>query len=292
MQVNWNQVYYFSIVASCGSLKQASNILGLSSPTLSEHISQLEEDLKIRLFKREHRQLQLTDEGSKLYLRAREMFEAGERLLEDVSPLPIGSHPLAIGLVPCPSIQVAYRILGDFLEKFGPFNMKIFRSDYTDLEESIAGASFDYGFSNRLPRNKDLDSRLVSSSRIKFYVSSKAKTGSFSSLLERLPLLICNADPATRTYVEDALANEGIHPSNTIIADYPSMLMDLCKRGLGIGVFTETPFAEDFVKLEALRVPPDAPKISEDLYVIWSKTGNQREVIKKLMGILEETPNK
>lgn len=289
MQVNWNQVYYFSVVASCGSLKQASSVLGLSSPTLSEHIGQLEIDLKIRLFNREHRQLQLTEEGRKLYLRAREMFEAGERLLEDVSPVPIGSHPLAIGLVPCPSIQVAYRILGDFLGKFGPLNMKIFRTDYSALEEEITSASFDYGFSNRLPTNKDLDSHLVSSSRIKFYVSSSAKTGSFTNLIERLPLLICNADPATRTFVEDALANEGIHPNHTIIADYPSMLMDLCKRGLGIGVFTETPFAEDFVKLEALRVPPDAPKISEDLYVIWSKAGKQREVIKKLMGVLEET---
>ena len=284
--VNWNQVYYFSQVAAKESIKDAAEKLGLSPSTLSEHIAQLEQELNMQLFIREHRQLVLTPEGTKLYLRAKEMFEVGERLLSDVSPVPMGHHPISIGLVPSPSIQIAYKIIADFLKDNGPLDMKLFHAKYSDLENAISEAKFDFGFSDRIPERKGIYYQKISSSQIKFYVAPSISDLKFSDLLESLPLLICNAEPNTRTLVEQALLESDIKVKHIVTADYPSILADLCMRGLGVGVFGEEPITAEMEKFKALRAPRDSPKIKDNLYVYWSISGENREAIRNLMKIL------
>ena len=222
-------------VASCGSLKDAAAKLNLHPSTLSEHITQLEEDLKVQLFLRQHRKLTLTPEGNRLYLRAMEMFEAGQRLVDIVAPVPLGCYPVSIGLVPSPSIQLAYQVIRDFLEKHGPLNMKLYHAGYSDLDIGLSKGKYDFGFSDRIPHLKNLTHRLLSSSYIKFYVSGKWAETRFSELLKFLPLLISNAEPATRTLAEQSLTDANLIAPAVVTADYPSVLVDLCKRGLGIG---------------------------------------------------------
>lgn len=93
-QINWNHVFYFCQIARHGSIKTAATELGLSSPTLSEALNELEKDLEVVLFRRQHRKLVLTRQGSRLFQHAKQMFEAGQRLIDVVSPVPLGCYPL------------------------------------------------------------------------------------------------------------------------------------------------------------------------------------------------------
>lgn len=285
-RINWNQVYYFSEVASCGSLKVASDRLGLSPSTLSEHIAQLEKDLQIQLFYRQHRKLTLTGEGNRLYLHAKTMFESGQRLFDAVSPIPLGSYPISIGLVPNPCLQVAYQFVGDFLKKFGPLNMKLKQASYLDLESGLAKAEFDFCFSDRKPERKDIFFQHVVTTSIRFYVSSKLATGKFSELIKRLPLLICNADPKTKSLTEQNLDDADFSPSSVVTSDYPGALLDLCGKGLGIGAFAEDPRIVNLVSLKGLRNPTGAPQLQSSLFALWSKDGENTEAVRHLKVIL------
>ncbi len=286
-QLNWNQIYYFSEIASCGSIKDAAQKLGLSPSTLSEHLSELEDDLKVQLFHRQHRKLILTEQGTRLYLHAKQMFETGQRLIDVVSPIPLGSYPVAIGLIPSPGIQIAHRLIADFLENFGPLNMKIFHTSYIGLESKLVKAQLDFGFSDRISERKDLVSVPISSSFIKFYVSSKWWEHPFNDLIARLPLLICNSDPSTRTLAEQSLGEYDIVPHSVITSDYPSVLLELCQRGLGIGVFSEEPIRKMNIEtLKSLRVPKDAPKLQDNLYATWARDAENTEAVKRIRQIL------
>jgi len=263
-QINWNLVYYFSEIAATGSIKDAADKLELSPSTLSSHLSQLEKDLGVQLFHRQHRKLTLTPEGNRLYIRAKEMFEAGQKLLNVVSPVPLGCYPISIGLVPSPSIRVAYQIIGKCLQQHRNLNMKLFHSGYADLEGGLVSAKFDFGFSDRVPERKDLVCHRISRFPIKFFVSDQWSNVSFAELLKQLPILICNAEPAQRSFAEQALIDAELLPSSVVTSDYPSALLDLCEEGLGIGVFSEGD------GLRSLRVPKDAPKLQDNLYLLWS----------------------
>jgi DNA-binding transcriptional LysR family regulator len=286
-QINWNQVYYFSEIATAGSIKDAAERLDLSPPTLSQHLAQLEEDLQVQLFHRQHRKLVLTEEGTRLFRQAKSMFEAGQRLIDLVSPVPLGSYPVSVAMVPSPSIPMANRIIGRYLERQPSLNMKMFWSDYAELEKGLTDARFDFAFSDRPPERKDLVCKRISQSWIRFYVAPKWAEIPFSKLLQRLPLLICNAEPGRRSLAEQALIDAELVPSSVVTSDYPSTLLDLCQQGVGIGVFSEAPMRRmDMLGLTTLQVPPDAPRLQDSLFAIWPAGAENSAVLHLLHELL------
>jgi DNA-binding transcriptional LysR family regulator len=289
-QINWNQVYYFSEIAAAGSIKDAALKLELTPSTLSLHLSQLEEDLRVQLFYRQHRKLVLTPEGTRLFLQAREMFEAGQRLIDVVSPVPLGCYPVSIGLVPSPSVHFANRLLGRYLARQGALNMKVYRTDYAELEKGLSSARFDFGFSDRIPERRDISYERVSQSYLHFYVSPKWADTPFSELLSQLPLLICNAEPSHRSLAEQSLIDAELIPSAVVTSDYPSTLTELCQQGVGVGVFSEQPIPRTGMQgLATLRVPKDAPKLQDNLYALWGKDGENTSAVKALKETLKES---
>lgn len=65
MDLNRLKTFYY--VALEGSYQKASNHLGIKSSYISKHITSLEDHLKIKLFKRSHRSLVLTEPGEEFF---------------------------------------------------------------------------------------------------------------------------------------------------------------------------------------------------------------------------------
>lgn len=285
--INWNQVAYFSEVASTGSLKDAAEKLGVSSSTLSEQVAQLEKSLAVQLFYRQHRKLVLTAEGAKLYRYAREMFEIGKRLIDTVSPIALGCYPISVGLVPNLSLQRAYDFISDYYAAFGPLDMKFVHTKHDELEKNLSEAMLDFGFSDLPSERKDLVSTVVLSSNLNFYVSQKFSVDSFTKLVQRLPLLLCKPEPATRTMVEHFLEENELRPVSVVSSDYPGLLVELCQKGLGIGVFSEEATQLEDTEFRRLRKPQNSPKLAHRLYAIWSKDGENSASVKHLKTLIE-----
>ncbi len=78
--LDWAKVQSFASVAAHGSLSAAARATGGSQPTLSRHISSLEEDLGVRLFDRTSEGLVLTAAGREIHEEAMAMSEAANQL--------------------------------------------------------------------------------------------------------------------------------------------------------------------------------------------------------------------
>ena len=65
------QLIYFVTVAEQGSINKAAEKLFITQPNLSKAISNLENELKVRVFNRTNKGVALTDGGKKLYQYAR-----------------------------------------------------------------------------------------------------------------------------------------------------------------------------------------------------------------------------
>ena len=90
--LNYHHLLYFWAVAKEGSLRQASEVLHVSQPSIS---AQLEESLGTPLFTRATRRLILTDTGQKVLEFAEEIFSLGRELLTAVRQEP-GQRPLRL----------------------------------------------------------------------------------------------------------------------------------------------------------------------------------------------------
>lgn len=286
--VNWNQVYYFQLVASLGSIKQASEVVGLSPSTVSEHIATLEEQLQVKLFDRNGRKLDLTEQGQKLHWHAKSMFENGERLLETVSPVHVGTYPVGIGIVPGAQMAIAYKWAGDFIERFGPRDVHLRHTTMDEIAVEILTGKIDFGFANSALKNSNLESRLISSSQVRFYVAEESSFSSLAPTLAKLPLLICRSDSFSDALLEKALQESDLFPSSVVTSDYPSVLLDLCRRGLGVGAFSEEVIKKLTGEgLKSLRLPPELPKIESNTYLIWPKDAASSLAVQQLKQLIK-----
>ena len=71
--IDWNLARAFCATADAGSLSAAARKIGLTQPTLSRQVAELETSLGVALFERIGKRLQLTDAGLALLEHARAM---------------------------------------------------------------------------------------------------------------------------------------------------------------------------------------------------------------------------
>jgi DNA-binding transcriptional LysR family regulator len=104
-----NQMLIFVRVVEDGSFSAAAQALGMAKSTVSQHITQLEERLGVRLLQRTPRQLHLTDAGAEYFRRAQDLIRAAgaaEAAVTAFHDMPRGTlrvtapRDLAPGLVP------------------------------------------------------------------------------------------------------------------------------------------------------------------------------------------------
>src|SRR5690606_10224693 len=92
--INWNHLYCFYEIGRHQSLKLAAMELGLASSTMSEQLKKLEQALSLTLFHRGAKGLHFTLDGEKVYRYAKDIFEAGSRLIDTISANEIGGYPV------------------------------------------------------------------------------------------------------------------------------------------------------------------------------------------------------
>lgn len=80
--MNLKQLEAFVYVADGGSFSKAARELYLTQPTVSAHISSLEKELNVRLFVRNTKEVNLSEDGRLLYEYAKQMIELEEKIVD------------------------------------------------------------------------------------------------------------------------------------------------------------------------------------------------------------------
>ncbi len=86
--LNYHHLRYFWTVAREGSLVKAAASLGVSQPSISAQIKDLEESLGVKLFRRSGRRNVLTEEGQMAFSQSEEIFQRGKDLLSTMRQRP------------------------------------------------------------------------------------------------------------------------------------------------------------------------------------------------------------
>jgi len=109
-------LYCFYLAAETGSFKAAAEQLSVSPAAMSQQIRQLEEQLSVKLFIRQHRQVRLTPEGLSLQHYARQGFGSLREGLQLLSADPDPGN-LTLSVIPSFAQQWLVPRLGDFTDQ-------------------------------------------------------------------------------------------------------------------------------------------------------------------------------
>ena len=109
---------YFTVVAEELNITRAAERLNMSQPPLSSQIKGLEEELGVQLFIRGKRHLTMTEAGSLLYRRARQLLELSEQTQQEIRSMDGLSGNLNISLVEGRAPYLLARWIAGFRSEF------------------------------------------------------------------------------------------------------------------------------------------------------------------------------
>lgn len=143
--MNYEQLLYVSELANHHTLQETADLLHISKSGLSQSISQLENELGVKLFQRSHQGTVLTSQGRQMLPYIKNMLNANLRLVHQASRL--GSSR-----VPQP-LRLAYAntflkpMLTEFLQLYQPARfLTIKRLDNTAIINAVRQHTIDAGF--------------------------------------------------------------------------------------------------------------------------------------------------
>jgi LysR family transcriptional activator of nhaA len=272
--LNFHHLLYFRAVAREGGVVKAARRLGVTPPTVSAQIKQLEAQLKDRLFLRAGRNLVLTDLGRTVLHYADGIFDLGEELKAAVrhgeDPMP---SRLTVGLSMVVPKLIAHRLLEPALALEPAFELQCIEDKPESLLAGLATYSIDLVISDA-PRGADVAVRafdhLLGECGVSFFATAdlaKRLRPGFPRSLDGAPMLLPTPHAALRTELEHWFQDLGIRPR--AVASFDDSALMKVFGATGAGVFSaprviEEPVAEQY----GVRLVGRSDDIRERVYAI------------------------
>lgn len=262
------------------SFSRAAKKIGLTQPTVSVHIRDLEEALGTPVFNRLGREIEPTEAGRFLYEHAEPLVSLKRDLIEKMAAfLERIEGMLTIGASSVPGEHLLPKLVTQFHAEHPGATLRLCISDTADTIDDLRHGDIEIGVvGDKLP-DKDLQFEPFSSDSLVLLVPATGpwrgrKKVSLRELCE-LPLVVREPGSATRTSLERALAARKIKLADlNIVAEIGSMaaIKEAVRTGGGASFVSQVSVASD-VRAGTARLAriPELDAIVRTYYTVTSR---------------------
>lgn len=142
--ISLKQLQYFAAVAEYGSFRQAAFRLGITQPTLSNQIAIMEKALKIHLFERTRKGINVTPQGRELLLSARRVLEEAQGFISQSAILSGGGiGTFRLGVTPTLGPYLLPHILTPIHNKYSDLKLYVRENAPSELETGLINGQHD-----------------------------------------------------------------------------------------------------------------------------------------------------
>ena len=260
----------FLEVAKTGSISKAASSLFVSQPSISYSIKMLEEELKCKLFNRTAKGTELTIDGEKLlfYVEgAFNMINAGCKTVKDSENMISGE--IRVGVPPPIGIFLLSKYIQKFIEKYPGIKFTIVNRATSEMVDMLEKRNLDFIVdsypidSNRkdivLYKLIEVSNCFVGNEKYKNIVNEGIIN---IEDIQKYPLLLPPKITSTRKALESKLKDRIDNLEAIIDVPTTEVMLELVKKGLGIGYFTKESVQKyiDSGRLYEIPVDVELPK--------------------------------
>jgi DNA-binding transcriptional LysR family regulator len=251
------QLEVFLAVAHAQSFSRAAGRIHLSQPTLSQHMSELEQELGVRLFVRHSRSVSLTEAGrvfEDYATRVVATLAAGKQAIAELEGLKRGS--LVVGASTTPGTYVLPARIAAFREQYPGIAVALRIGNSRAVEERVRDGDVDLaviGGHVLGPTERCVAAGIVDQLELIVPADYPVKSGALPrERLAREALLIREEGSATRQATERALRQAGVTFRPAMELDHTETIKRAVIAGLGVA-FVSRYAVEDEVRSGRLR---------------------------------------
>jgi LysR family transcriptional regulator, transcriptional activator of nhaA len=274
LKLNLKHLRYFWSVASHGSIARAAEALFITPQTISGQLRELETQIGVELFRKEGRQLALTETGRLVFSYADEMFRLGVELQDVLSGrTPGAAITLKVGVAMVVPKLLAYRLLEPVLRIPGPVKLICHEAPLVDLLADLSVHKLDMVLADS-PINPALNIRAynhpLGESGISFFAVpalAEQLRDDFPNCLNGAGMLMPSSGSSLRRTLEQWFQRHLLEPS--VVAEFEDRALMKAFGERGTGVFTSpTAVEQDVIDKYGVQVVGRTEEIKESFYVI------------------------
>lgn len=271
--MDFKQIEAFINVAKYKSFSKAADAIYLSQPTISAHISSLEQELSMPLFDRHGKSVKLTKAGTLFLEYALNLVNIRNTAIASLSEFEnkiSGNLNVSCSTTPCRFILPS--LVKSFYSIYPEVNFSIREDSTKNVTEQVLSGDTDIGIvgeiiaDNRLSYTKIANDRLV-------LISNDPKLPAHLTIkdLIKLPFITREKGSATRNIFEHALKSKGYSAEKLkVFAEVSSLeaVLQFVKCGLGVSVASELA-CNDYIYTGLIKVHHiEDLEIKRDIYVV------------------------
>lgn len=271
------QLEAFARVVEAGSFSRAAELLHVSQPTVSAHVTALERELGLTLIARTTREAGPTEAGRLLFEYARQMLalrqEAKEELHRFATEL---SGTVTVAASSIPGRYFLPRMLTAFQKRYPDVKFDLHMTDSAGAVEQVMAREAELGFCGTLAGGKCIvrefadDNLVMVAPDMPKYRAYRQEGASLRRITSE-PFVVREEGSGTRRETELFLRAMGVDPARIRIAAQASSNEEverLVEEGAGIAVLSRSA-AEERGNLLVIKLP--AVKIRRKLYILRRK---------------------
>lgn len=289
--MNLNQLKYFQVLAKTTHYSRAAEILGISQPSLSYAIKNLEEELNFPLFEKIGRSIKLSSQGQSFltYLNQSETILTNgirniqKKEAENVKTIDI-AYIAPLGTYFIPQITKILITKG--------YNVNLHVKSTPQIAAGIKDGIYDIGLSSQIGNEKQIAFLPILKQVMILLVSKKyilSKTADISlEEISKLDLITYPFNNRLGTIVQTAFSKKGLIPNLRFQVDEESSIAGLVNEGFGVGLGANVPVFNQF---NLRKIPLSQELVAQTIYLTYPLE-NLSENLTELLEIIQNFAKK
>ena len=275
------------------SFTKAAEELGLTQPTVSKQIVDLEQFFQVRLIDRTKRSLALTRAGEILFKHAKDFLSLKRETIEAMASFRgLKSGSLRLGASSIPGVYILPPILKAFKGRFGGVDLTLVLSDSQNITDRVENGDVDIGFVGSREETKRIAYKQFLEDSIIFIAPLE-----FPELIDihdiaKYPLLVREPGSGTRKCFETALLKRHLKPEDLHVVGElgdTEAIKAAVREGMGISYISNRAVREELSRglLKVLSVK-GFPGVKRSFYIITKKGRSTSPQTEALLRIINE----
>lgn len=272
--MDFKQIEAFITVAKLKSFSKAANTIYLSQPTISSHILSLEKELKVQLFDRNSKEVNLTPAGKCFFDYAVDIINTRNTAISNLSDFNNnirGCLNISASTTPCNTVVPV--LVSNFSKLYPDITFNILAQSSGKIIDDIINLNCEIGIVDNIIDNDKIKSYCIMDDSLVLISNPSMNIPDKISLdmLKSYKFIMREKNSATRKTFETELSNIGYQISSLDIcceANTLDILIQFVKAGLGVSVVSKQA-VNDYVgcgKLKSSTV--DGLSLRRNIYLV------------------------
>lgn len=272
--MNLQQLEYFKVIAETKNFTTSSNLLSVTQPALSKAISKLEDELDVKLFERDGRNIRMTEFGNEFLKYAESALNEIERGKEKLRKMKSNDEKIiSISSTYCIGATFIPVLISSFFNTKACVKFNINNQSSSDIVKDIKNKKIDFGFmeeTEEISRYEEIESVLVKKEEYVLIVSKN------HHLANKEEVWINDLKDEYFIVYDDKSCNKkisysefmGYTPKISVQPSEASVLSGLVAGGAGIAIIINTPMINTS-RISVIKIKDDIGY--KNIYMAWNK---------------------